>query len=86
MLTVEDVEKIVAVQVAKLAPRFRTGVVATITGDATAGYSATVTLDNDAIHPTAAIRCYRHYSPVVGDRVDVIWYQGQPWRVLGKAN
>lgn len=86
MLTIQDVEKIVDVKLRELAPRFRIGTVATVSGDATVGYSVTVYLDNDTAHPTAPVRCYRHYTPTVGDRVEILWQNGQPWRAMGKVN
>lgn len=82
----EQVRQMIRVEMAQ-ALRVDTAQVAVAAGDGTAGYTATLYLDGASSGTaTEPVRCLRHYTPSPGDRVQVLWDQGQPVAVIGKIN
>jgi len=81
-----DVEAIVRRVLAEAGLRVKIAAVAAVSGDETAGYSVQLHLDGDTATASAPVRCPRHYTPAVGDRVAVLVQGTRTVAIIGKVN
>lgn len=89
MITRDEIEAITGIvdrRLAEVGLRRLVGQVASVSGDATSGYYVTLYLGGDTSHASARVRCLRHYTPQVGDRVSVLAHGATLLEVLGKIN
>lgn len=89
MFTRDEIEAIVSIvdrRLAEMGLRQLVGQVASVSGDATNGYYVTLYLSGDTNHASAKIRCLRHYTPQISDRVSVLAHGAIMLEVLGKIN
>lgn len=60
--------------------------VAEVSGNSTDGYYAKLYLDGSTTAMSAPVRCLRHYTPVVGHRVSVVFKGNAPKEVQGRID
>lgn len=89
MFTKDEIEVITSIvnrRLTEIGLRRLMGQVASVSGDAASGYYVTLYLAGDTSHASARVRCLRHYTPQVGDRVSVLALSSTLLEVLGKIN
>jgi hypothetical protein len=89
MFTAEEIrtiEQIVESKLSQMGLSRKIGQVAEVSGDATNGYFARLYINGSSSSMTAPVRCLRHYTPAVGDRVSVLCMGNTILEVLGKVN
>jgi hypothetical protein len=83
---VKVIQQIVDDRLGQLGLARRIGQVAEVSGNDTDGYYARLYLDGSTSVMSAPVRCLRHYTPVVGERVSVLCRGSTLLEVAGKIN